>query len=918
MQTSIWLFLALSSIFVAGRQFRETPQQSLNRYVDFLNQSVTEVTSRFQQIRAYQANIGSYIPNTNFPIALSPSGLLEEYYYKKALSNDGLTEAETTRLNTSAEAIWKLTSRIDSTTKALETYNRLKDYERDNFKKANELIAKLQVLLTQFSQDKAKFYQQVQRVYRRYQPYLPTNPYLYTEKEMGQVLENQQQLLDTVRYYLNKGNHSDWPVDFVQKSILADEKLLIEFGKGKLAIDYPASDMISAFRTGLQGLQALKRRAVDDYNFAARQSTQHGNEFYLSFLNHYNNDLLSWQQQFVKYSTSTRQLLNYPAYSPVFAVDVPEAAIPPAKGAKPFRDAPPIVFATTPAAAPESVATFQALTSYLDFINESLRQMNQMQLLMRNYQYSADSYRASVARGGKRNGLTYSHENYKVPVSEYQLLRINSVQIPQAYRTSINSQAEVLLGILTEMDELSIELIGYTSGNQYIQDNFQRSDAILDRYGYLFDTFDKKKEQLYRDVRRIHESFPMKKPADSWNVAGKAMLQLLDLDKDVLFGVRAFLRGETTQLPAIDSVQVKARELITNEFQNLKGLQRYGRSNGLCPYTPYEDLADHSIKLAEMVQKVKLPTFAYATNPYESFYYFFNELVHTYNKFSELAKTNVLKSISEPNITAFQRSKVQFSSASVTPITPEQPASRLTDSSTPSKQQPIANRLPATNELTTNGKTILKHDTVFIDRPTVDTVYIDRSNQPGAAASLAGFAPNNMVLLLDVSSSMDSPYKLPLLKKSIKSLVNLLRPKDQISVIVYSGKARVALKPTSGAKADEIVRVIDQLQSDGDTDGNGGIQLAYKVANKQYIRAGNNRIVLATDGEFPVSDEVFQLVSASSRQDVYLTIFTFSRKEINSQTLKKLAQLGKGTYAHITPENANLQLILEAQAKKVP
>lgn len=173
-----------------------------------------------------------------------------------------------------------------------------------------------------------------------------------------------------------------------------------------------------------------------------------------------------------------------------------------------------------------------------------------------------------------------------------------------------------------------------------------------------------------------------------------------------------------------------------------------------------------------------------------------------------------------------------------------------------------------------------------------------------------------MVLLLDVSASMNSLYKLPVLKKSIKSLLNLLRPEDQISVIVYSGKARVALKPTSGAKADEIAHVIDQLQSDGDTDGNGGIQLAYKVANKQYIRAGNNRIVLATDGEFPVSDEVYQLVGESSRQDVFLTIFTFSRKEINSQSLKKLAQLGKGTYAHITPENANLQLILEAQAKK--
>lgn len=108
------------------------------------------------------------------------------------------------------------------------------------------------------------------------------------------------------------------------------------------------------------------------------------------------------------------------------------------------------------------------------------------------------------------------------------------------------------------------------------------------------------------------------------------------------------------------------------------------------------------------------------------------------------------------------------------------------------------------------------------------------------------------------------------------------------------------------------------MQSTGDTDGNGGLRLAYKLANKNYLRAGNNRIVLATDGEFPVSDEVLDLIRDNARQDIHLTIFTFGRNPLTGQNLQKLSQAGFGTYAHVTAETADLQLILEAQAKKQP
>jgi secreted protein with Ig-like and vWFA domain len=212
---------------------------------------------------------------------------------------------------------------------------------------------------------------------------------------------------------------------------------------------------------------------------------------------------------------------------------------------------------------------------------------------------------------------------------------------------------------------------------------------------------------------------------------------------------------------------------------------------------------------------------------------------------------------------------------------------------------------------------------VFRKQPRTDSVKpvvqpVEPTVPPNKTASLAGYPPNNMILLLDVSSSMNSPDKLPLLKQSIKSLLTLLRPEDQVSIVVYSGKARVALKPTSGINVGEISRVIDGLTSDGDTDGNKGIQLAYKLANRHYIVAGNNRIVLATDGEFDISDDVQASVAENTQRAIFMTVFTFGKTEVNSRNLRKMARSGKGNYIHITPANASQQLILEAQATRVP
>ena len=226
----ISLLLVVSTFATVYAQ-PETPQQSLNQYVSFLSQSVEVLTRRFQMVQTYQTDVIQYRDKHGSALRLPSSGPLEAYYYQKALACTGLTAAEKQRLNTGTEALWQLLTKLDKTGKALETYVRLTTYQRDNLKQSDMLIGEMQGLFDQFSRDKALLYGQIQRIYRRYQPYLPNDPYLVMEKEMGQVLLSQQQLLDSLPCYLNEASHSAWPVMLIQQSILADEKILVSFGK---------------------------------------------------------------------------------------------------------------------------------------------------------------------------------------------------------------------------------------------------------------------------------------------------------------------------------------------------------------------------------------------------------------------------------------------------------------------------------------------------------------------------------------------------------------------------------------------------------------------------------------------------------------------------------------------------------------
>ncbi|WP_371366243.1 von Willebrand factor type A domain-containing protein [Pseudomonas sp. QL9] len=169
--------------------------------------------------------------------------------------------------------------------------------------------------------------------------------------------------------------------------------------------------------------------------------------------------------------------------------------------------------------------------------------------------------------------------------------------------------------------------------------------------------------------------------------------------------------------------------------------------------------------------------------------------------------------------------------------------------------------------------------------------------------SVEQLPPANLVFLVDVSGSMDRREGLPLVKGTLKLLVDQLRPQDKVSLVVYAGDSRVVLEPTSGKDKAKIRAAIEQLQAGGSTAGAAGIELAYRMAQQGFVDKGINRILLATDGDFNVGVSDFetlkQMAAEKRRSGVSLTTLGFGVDNYNERLMEQLADAGDGNYSYI-------------------
>lgn len=186
---------------------------------------------------------------------------------------------------------------------------------------------------------------------------------------------------------------------------------------------------------------------------------------------------------------------------------------------------------------------------------------------------------------------------------------------------------------------------------------------------------------------------------------------------------------------------------------------------------------------------------------------------------------------------------------------------------------------------------------------------------------LQGYLPEqqrpaaNLVFLIDVSGSMNSPDKLPLLKNAFRLLTRQLTEKDKVTMVVYAGASGVVLEPTAGNQSATILAALDQLSAGGSTHGSAGIQLAYARAQQSFIKDGINRVILATDGDFNVGtvnhDSLLDLIERQKDNGIALTTLGFGSGNYNDHLMEQLANHGDGNYAYIDNLNEAKKVLVE-------
>jgi Ca-activated chloride channel homolog len=174
---------------------------------------------------------------------------------------------------------------------------------------------------------------------------------------------------------------------------------------------------------------------------------------------------------------------------------------------------------------------------------------------------------------------------------------------------------------------------------------------------------------------------------------------------------------------------------------------------------------------------------------------------------------------------------------------------------------------------------------------------------------------SNLVFLLDVSGSMNSPDKLPLLKSAFRLLVKQLNANDRVTMVVYAGASGVVLEPTAGNEQGKIIAALDRLSAGGSTHGSAGIQLAYAMAQQEFIKNGINRVILATDGDFNVGtvnhEQLMDLIEEKRRHGISLTTLGFGQGNYNDYLMEQLADKGNGNYAYIDTINEAQKVLVD-------
>ncbi|MDX2248790.1 MAG: VWA domain-containing protein [Bacteroidia bacterium] len=446
----------------------------------------------------------------------------------------------------------------------------------------------------------------------------------------------------------------------------------------------------------------------------------------------------------------------------------------------------------------------------------------------------------------------------------YEITSKDNSAIPEYYRTSLNRKRDELMYLVIELVSICDTLESYSKQGKFKEDaSLSRIYQMLNRCSLIYYDFQGMKDQLFFAITEVTSPLPLEL-RDLNNIVKNA--------REIMLSTKA--GDKTSLLTHISQLEDAIKKAEASRETNKEGLRRlelyYDREN--MGYTHMIDYAHQIIRRAKEYLENASNSVAYT--PYSQAYYQYNErllslynhhkygIIAYYNRFIGFANVSLVKQIEE----------------------------------TPLFHVLLPENIPLDDVSEKEGVSLPDFS----------------ESEP----TLEGAAANNLIFLLDVSASMSKPEKLPLLKSSIEFILDIMRPEDQVAIVTYSGDAEIVLNATSAANKTTILQAIRDLRSSGGTNIRKGIRQAYKVAENHFIPGGNNRIILASDGAFELTPATSRLVEEMSLQNIQLSVFLFGKNEAprTEEQLEHLAGLGGGNYFHVTSENANEVLLIEAKA----
>lgn len=532
--------------------------------------------------------------------------------------------------------------------------------------------------------------------------------------------------------------------------------------------------------------------------------------------------------------------------------------------------------------------THRALNAYVDFANESMHILWAVHLRLEAYNIQSNLY----LEGDRPQGLEFRIDDIIRNFSYYgnlqgvclraygvvdpsvnleflyQETRVRELAIPYKSRSQINRQRDKLWSLIGLLMTYCDSLTQYTQQEQYRQDpGLDISYATLNQCALLFDHFQEEKGKLMDLLNGVASPRP------------QALADLNSILEQTRYLLLAMRNEETNVLKLhVSQLQYTIRQAQVNQQTRLEALTRLGLyyDRGTTVYKHVISYANQMVKWTQnyLNQGPVSPIY----EDYGREYYFYNErllssynhhkygLLAYYNQFLGFANTTLLKHIEET---------------------------------------------PRFIVIAPNPKNISQIQS-DVQPQSVEEIPLPNIHKP----ALANAATNHLIFLLDVSASMRKPEKLSLLKQSLADILPEMREEDRISLITYSGNAQVVLEAASAQEAELIMEAVNGLGSSGETHFQKGLKAAYELAQEKYIIHGNNRIILATDGDFIFKSAATRLAEKYSAKPIYLSVLLFSKFEtiLVREQFTRLALAGNGNYVHVQEDNADLVLLEEARA----